>query len=347
MGSVSYTVYCDASHVGLVVVLVQDGRVIAYASRQLKVHEKNYLVHDLELAAIVHALNIWRHYIYGVSCELFTDHWSPQYLFKQKDLNLRQWMWFELSKDYDITILYHPEKANVVVDALNRKVVSMGSLKNIPVGEPTRVICTDLGQSLHEVRCFLDQSGLTCTFSWFSLYEHIRELQYDDPHLLVLKDKVQHGDAKKVSIGDDEIIQMQGRICVPMWIGFVKYEHQRPSGFLQRLKIPEWKWEYITSYLLLKGLAEIYIREIVRLHGLAAIWIATLLSLCTSMGKVTSMPISFMRPCNQMSSATVVAMLLYAASAELLDNVVCFFDFQATNESSILIKYLVTDFLEI
>jgi len=134
-GSGSYTVYCDASHIGLGAVLMQDGKVIAYASRQLKVHEKNYPVHDLELAAIVHALKIWRHYLYGVSCVVFTYHRSLQYLFKQKDLNLRQRRWLELLKDYDITILYHPGKANVVADALSRKVASMGSLAYIPVGK--------------------------------------------------------------------------------------------------------------------------------------------------------------------------------------------------------------------
>ncbi|XP_070054123.1 uncharacterized protein [Nicotiana tomentosiformis] len=111
------------------------GRVIAYASRQLKPHEKNYPVHDLELAAIVHALKIWRHYLYGVSCEVFMDHRSLQHLFKQNDLNLRQRRWLELLKDYDITILYHPGKTNMVVDALSRKAVSMDSLAFILVGE--------------------------------------------------------------------------------------------------------------------------------------------------------------------------------------------------------------------
>jgi len=88
-GSGSYTVYCDVSRVGLSAVLMQEGRVIAYASRQLKVNEKNYLVHDLGLAVVVHALKIWRHYLYGMSCEVFTDHRSLHYLFKQKDINLR------------------------------------------------------------------------------------------------------------------------------------------------------------------------------------------------------------------------------------------------------------------
>jgi len=117
----SCTVYCDASRVGIGCVLMQKGRVIDYASHQLKPHEKNYPVHDLELAAIVHTLKIWRYYLYDVSCEVFTDHHSLQHLFKQKDLNLRQRRWLELLKDYDITILYHSGKANVVADALSRK----------------------------------------------------------------------------------------------------------------------------------------------------------------------------------------------------------------------------------
>ena len=87
---------------------MQEKNVIAYASRKLKVHERNYPTHDLELAAVVFALKKWRHYLYGVKCEVYTDHRSLQYVFTQKDLNLRQRRWMELLKDYDITILYHP-----------------------------------------------------------------------------------------------------------------------------------------------------------------------------------------------------------------------------------------------
>ena len=119
-------IYCDASRIGLGCVLMQHGKVIAYASRQLKNHEKNYPIHDLVLTAVVFALKIWRHYLYGVHVDIFTDHKSLQYIFKQKELNLRQRRWLELLKDYDIDILYHPRKANVVADALSRK--SMGSL---------------------------------------------------------------------------------------------------------------------------------------------------------------------------------------------------------------------------
>ncbi|XP_073046190.1 uncharacterized protein [Primulina eburnea] len=119
-----YTVYSDASKEGLGCVLMQEGRVIAYASRQLKPYEQNYPTHDLELAAVVFALKIWRHYLYGAKCEIFTDHQSLKYLFTQKELNMRQRRWIELIKDYDLTISYHPGKANTVADALSRKNMS-------------------------------------------------------------------------------------------------------------------------------------------------------------------------------------------------------------------------------
>ena len=104
----NFIVYCDSSYSGLGVVLIQEKNVIAYTSRQLKVHQRNYPANDLELAAVVFALKQWRHYLYGVKCEVYTDHHSLQYVFTQKDLNLRQRRWMELLKDYDITILYHP-----------------------------------------------------------------------------------------------------------------------------------------------------------------------------------------------------------------------------------------------
>jgi ribonuclease HI len=116
-----YEVYCDASCRGFGAILMQEGRVVSYASRQLKPHELNYATHDLELAAVVHALKTWRHFLIGNHCEVYTDHKSLKYIFTQKELNLRQRRWLELIKDYDMKLHYHPGKANVVADALSRK----------------------------------------------------------------------------------------------------------------------------------------------------------------------------------------------------------------------------------
>nr|GFB02048.1 retrotransposon protein, putative, Ty3-gypsy subclass [Tanacetum cinerariifolium] len=109
-----FIVYCDASNNGLGAVLMQREKVISYASRQLKIHEKNYTTHDLELGAVVFALKIWRHYLYGTKCTVFTDHKSLQHILDQKELNMRQRRWLELLSDYDYDIHYHPEKANIV-----------------------------------------------------------------------------------------------------------------------------------------------------------------------------------------------------------------------------------------
>ena len=121
-GKEGFVVYTDASKEGLGCVLMQNGKVVAYATRKLKPHESNYPTHDLELAAVVFALRKWRHYLHGIKFEVFTDHKSLKYLFSQKELNLRQRRWVEFLQDYDCTVNYHPGKANVVTDALSRKV---------------------------------------------------------------------------------------------------------------------------------------------------------------------------------------------------------------------------------
>ncbi|WVZ87830.1 hypothetical protein U9M48_034405 [Paspalum notatum var. saurae] len=109
-----FSVYCDASRLGLGCVLMQK-------ARQLRDHEKNYPTHDLELAAVVHALKVWRHYLFGQKCDIYTDHKSLKYIFTQTELNMRQRRWLELIKDYDLEIHYHPGKANVVAYALSGK----------------------------------------------------------------------------------------------------------------------------------------------------------------------------------------------------------------------------------
>nr|GEZ25237.1 putative reverse transcriptase domain-containing protein [Tanacetum cinerariifolium] len=120
-GSKDFVVYYGASHKGLGVVLMQRKKVITYASRQLKIHEKNYTTHDLELGSVVFALKIWRHYLYGTKCTVFTEHKSLQHILDQKDFNMRQRRWLELLSDYDCDIRYHPGKANIVADALSHK----------------------------------------------------------------------------------------------------------------------------------------------------------------------------------------------------------------------------------
>jgi hypothetical protein len=116
-----FNIYYDVSSQGLGCVLMQDGHVVAYASRQLRKHEVKYQTHDLELAVVAHALKIWRHYLMGKRCELYTDPKSLKYIFKQSNINLRQRRWLELIKDYDLGINYHPRKANVVADTLSRR----------------------------------------------------------------------------------------------------------------------------------------------------------------------------------------------------------------------------------
>ncbi|WVZ89681.1 hypothetical protein U9M48_036053 [Paspalum notatum var. saurae] len=137
-----FDVYCDASGNGLGCVLMQEGRVIAYASHQLRKHEANYPTHDLELAAVVHALKIWRHYLLGNTCHIYIDHKSLKYILTQPELNMRQRRWLELIKDYDLEIHYHPGKANVVADALSRKAHC-----NFIEARPTvRVLCCEMDE---------------------------------------------------------------------------------------------------------------------------------------------------------------------------------------------------------
>nr|GFB86741.1 transposon Ty3-I Gag-Pol polyprotein [Tanacetum cinerariifolium] len=120
-GSEDFIIYYDASSKGLGDVLMQREKVISYALRQPKIHEKNYTTHDLELGVVVFALKIWRRYLYGTKCTVFTDHKSLQHILNRKKLNVRQRRRLEFLSDYDCDIPYHPGKANVVADALSRK----------------------------------------------------------------------------------------------------------------------------------------------------------------------------------------------------------------------------------
>lgn len=115
----SFVMYCDASNMGLGSMLMKICQVITYALRQLKLHDRNYHTHDLELATIIFVLKVWRNYSYGLRFEVFNDHKSLKYLFDKKELNMRHRKWLEFLKDYDFELRYHPSKSNMVADALS------------------------------------------------------------------------------------------------------------------------------------------------------------------------------------------------------------------------------------
>ena len=178
--------YCDASRAGLGYVLMQSGRVVAYGSHQLKNHEQNYPTHDMELAAVVFALKIWRHYLYGEQFEVYSDHKSLKYIFTQWDLNMRQRIWMKFLEDYDFTLHYHPDKANMVVDALRRK--SRGVLTSIASRE---------WRMLETVRQFglqyseQDQGMLGSLVATPSLLSRVIESLGQDAKIVPIRDRVQ------------------------------------------------------------------------------------------------------------------------------------------------------------
>ncbi|WVZ15466.1 hypothetical protein V8G54_013032 [Vigna mungo] len=190
-----FVVFCDASYQGLGCVLMQEEKVVAYASRQLKVHERNYPTHDLELAAVVFALKIWRHYLYGAKFQVFSDHKSLKYLFDQKELNMRQRRWMEFLKDYDFELQYHPGKANVVADALSRKTVHISAMM-IRVVESFR----DL-----KFQSELEPSG----------DKRIKEKQLLDEELQKVSKPTGFQLHKDFSFGTDGLLRYRGRTCVP------------------------------------------------------------------------------------------------------------------------------------
>ncbi|GAU48856.1 hypothetical protein TSUD_288630 [Trifolium subterraneum] len=206
----SFVVYCDASKLGLGGVLMQKGNVVAYASRQLKVHERNYPTHDLELAAVVFALKVWRHYLYGSRFEVFSDHKSLKYLFDQKELNMRQRRWLEFLKDYDFELSYHPGKANVVADALSRKSLHMSSLmaKELELIEEFRDLSLVCEVTSNSVK--LGMLKLTNPF-----LEKIRECQKEDEKLMKRVTLVIEGQKNDFKMDENGVVRFRGRVCVP------------------------------------------------------------------------------------------------------------------------------------
>ncbi|GJU24478.1 putative reverse transcriptase domain-containing protein [Tanacetum coccineum] len=259
-GNDEFVVYCDASHQGLGAVLMQREKVIAYASQQLKPHEENYTTHDLELGAVVFALKIWRHYLYGGKCNVFTDHKSLQHILDQKELNMRQRRWLELLADYDCEIRYHPGKANVVADALSRK----EQIKPLRVRSLVMTIHPNLPSQILKAqtealkeenikaknlrgmdKAFEIRPDGTCCIknrSWLPLFGNLRDLIMHESH------------KSKYSIhpGSDKMYQDLKKLywwpnikaIIAEYVGKcltcsrVKAECQKPSGLLVQPEIP-------------------------------------------------------------------------------------------------------------
>jgi hypothetical protein len=203
-----FVVYCDASWQGLGCVLMQEGKVVAYAFSQLKKHEENYPTHDLELAAVVHALKIWRHYLIGNKCELFFDHKSLKYFFTQTELNMRLRRWLELIKDYDVDINYHPGKANVVADALSRKTYC----NNLMVREEQPALHEELEKLRIEIVDHGQDNELRVTYD---LEERIRTAQKSCAGIKALREQMKESKAEDYRIDEQGTVWLKERICVP------------------------------------------------------------------------------------------------------------------------------------
>ncbi|GKD29529.1 putative reverse transcriptase domain-containing protein [Tanacetum coccineum] len=266
-GSEDFVVYCDVSHKGLGDVLIQREKVIAYASRQLKVHEKNYTTHDLELGSVVFALKLWRHYLYGTRCTVFTDHKSLQHILDQKELNMRQRRWLELLSDYDCDIRYHPGKANVVADALSQAQIEAREPENLVNEDVGGIIRRDIPKERLEPRA----DGTLCLHgrSWLPCYGDLRSVIMHESHKSKYSihpgSEKMYQDMKKLYWWPNMKANIATYVSKCLTYARVKAEHQRPSGLLVQPEIPEWKENDP-----LDKLARLYLNRIVARHGIPA-----------------------------------------------------------------------------
>ena len=192
-----YMIFSDASLNGLGCVLMQEGKVVAYASRKLKPHDKNYPTHDLELTAIVFTLKIWRHYLYGEKCFIYTDHKSLKYFPSQRELNLRQRRWMELIKDYDCVIDYHLGKANVVAYALSRKLVQTLRALN------AHLSLSDDNEIVAELIAKPD------------LLNRVLDAQKNDDKISAIVNQSVEGKETEFTMNKDGFVYYRDRVCVP------------------------------------------------------------------------------------------------------------------------------------
>ncbi|GJT62324.1 putative nucleotidyltransferase, ribonuclease H [Tanacetum coccineum] len=258
-----FQIYSDASKKGLGCVLMQHGKVIAYASRQLKPYEVNYPTHDLELAAVVFALKIWRHYLYGEVCDIFTDHKSLKYIFTQRELNMRQRRWLELLKDYDTNIQYHPGKANVVADALSQKSGMIACFDSMILRDLERLdveLCvrgsdgywasmrieSNLMLQIKEAQENDGDGAMLCVPNDQALREKVMMEAHSSPFTIHPGSTKMYKDLKQYFWWNGMKQDVATFVSKCMTCQQVKIEHQRASGLLQPLEIPMWKWDEIS-----------------------------------------------------------------------------------------------------
>nr|GEZ74423.1 putative reverse transcriptase domain-containing protein [Tanacetum cinerariifolium] len=264
-GLEDFVVYCDTSGLGLGYVLMQRGKVIAYASRQLEIHEKNYTTHDLELGTVVVALKILRHNLYRTKSVIYADPKSLQHIFSQKEMNIGQRRWIELFSNYACEIRYHLGKANIVVDALSRKErvkpkrvramnINLQSSIKDKILAAQKEACDEsagLQRGLDEMMKHSSDGALYYLDRiWVPLKGDVRTMIIDEAHRS--KYSIHPGADKMYYELRDRYwwpgIKKDIAVYVSMCLTClkVKAEHQRPSSLLQQLEIPKCKWEGIT-----------------------------------------------------------------------------------------------------
>lgn len=265
--SKEFVVCIDASVDGLGAILMQDGRVIAYESRKLKDHETNYPTHDLELAAVMHALTKWRHFLLRQHFELRTDHRSLQYIFTQPNLNARQRRWMEFLCEYNFEVKYIQGKENKVADALSRRRHELSSL-TLSIDLKEKILQNlVLDPWFLDVKAVIDSgSSLEGRFKGYSISPKgllwyrgsIYIPDVGDMRVLVMSEAhkapyLAHPGVKKMNANLRQHYYWPGmkrditdfvERCLECQR--VKVEHQHPAGLLQSQSVPEWKWDIIS-----------------------------------------------------------------------------------------------------